>query len=94
MEHGEWLERQKSQFTVQTFLLKDMKRGKIWGVLTWRGKSEVNGEDMLIARLLHSLTHWPDCYHLSGVKYITLYGEYMHAALVILPHLQLRVRRG
>ena len=49
---------------------------------------------MLITRLLHSLTHWPDCRHLSGVKYITLYGEYMHAALVILPYLQLRVRRG
>jgi len=27
------------------FLLKDMKQGKIWGVLTWRGKSEVNGEE-------------------------------------------------
>lgn len=59
------VETQNSQFTVQTFLLKDMKGGKIWGVLTWRGKSEVNGEEaqtcLRLLSLVRSKLHYTLC---------------------------------
>ena len=45
-----------------------MKRGKIWGVLTWRGKSEINGEELLtftyVCSLIPRLTGQGELHHL------------------------------